>query len=118
MPSAPVPLLLAATAANNDPMPILLQYGVVGVLAVIGMLSTRFLAKRLEAQYQNQIAFLEKQLLSERERGDRLEERLRQIADATQQLLGGPLGDATRAIAEAMQLIRSTPRGKARRDED
>lgn len=89
--------LLAAAAPTPTAPPAvdsLLQYGAIGVLASLGIFVSWTLYKRLESAYRREQA-----------RGDRMEEELRSLNRATQDLMTGALRDATSAVAEALEVI-------------
>lgn len=87
-------LLVVGTGPTAPDSSSLLQYGAVGLIAAIGMWVSWNLYRRLEGAYRR-----------EQQRGDRLEEELRRLNQATQDLMTGALRDATAAVAEAITVI-------------
>lgn len=68
-----------------------LQYGAIGLLALLAVIAVRILYKRLESAYDR-----------ERERADRLEEELQKLNFMIQTQTMKSLEDATHAVAEAI----------------
>jgi hypothetical protein len=73
----------------------LLQYGAVGVVAMLCIVAVRVLFKREEAAYDR-----------EKDRADRLEAELLKLNTAIQERYLTALNEATRAIGEALTTMR------------
>lgn len=82
--------VLVAQAAS-DATGSLLQYGAVGIVAVLALLAVRVLFTRLTAQLDRETA-----------RADRLEQELRALNAKVQEDFVPVLVDATRALASAL----------------
>lgn len=80
-------------ATGIDPT-VLLQYGAVGFLAVLGIYTSWNLYRRLLGAYKR-----------EQQRADRLEEELRALNQTVQELMTQALRDATSAVAEALDTV-------------
>jgi hypothetical protein len=79
-------------AQAADPTSILVQYGAVGVLAVVGLIGVKILFQQQLAAYQR-----------ERDRADRLEQELRALnVDVREQVMPA-LTRSTEAVTEAMK---------------
>jgi len=90
--------VLAADPTSVDST--LLQYGAIGVIAVVALLAVRVLFKRETEAYDR-----------EKERADRLEAELTKLNQAIQERYLVALNDATRAVADALSRL-----GQTRRD--
>lgn len=73
----------------------LLQYGAIGVIAIVSMAAVRVLYAKLNGAYER-----------ERDRADRLEQELRQLNEAIRNDYVHTIGDATRAVADALAAVR------------
>jgi dihydrodipicolinate synthase/N-acetylneuraminate lyase len=89
-------------AASDPVTAVLLQYGAVGVIAVMALAAVRVLFNRVSAQTDR-----------ERERADRLEEELRKLNEAirteyvtTLATAAHAIQDANRAVADALAAVR------------
>lgn len=92
MQAALVNMAQAATDAVGN---VLLQYGAVGALALLGLVAVRVLFRReIEAHEYH------------RQRADRLEAELRQLNTTIQERYVATLAEATRAISEALAATR------------
>jgi hypothetical protein len=92
-----MPMAVADPVSN-----VLLQYGAIGVIALMSLAAVRILFNRVSAQTDR-----------ERERADRLEEELRKLNEAIRTEYVTALGasahaiqDANRAVADALAAIR------------
>lgn len=74
---------------------VLLQYGAIGVIALVSMAAVRVLYQKLNGAYER-----------ERDRADRLEEELRQLNAAVRNDYIHTIGDATRAVSDALSAVR------------
>lgn len=82
-----LPLLVEVSEADAS----LLQYGAVGVIAIIALAAVRVLFKRETAAYDR-----------EKDRADRLEAELTKLNQAIQERYLVALNDATKAVADAL----------------
>lgn len=92
------PLLAFMVAAQESSEP-LLQYGAVGILAAVAMLAARVMWNRLLDAIDR-----------ERARADRLEEQLRKQNELIQERFVVTLQESSRAIQEAMTVVRERRR--------
>jgi hypothetical protein len=81
----------ASDPATGD----LLQYGALGVLALMALAAVKVLFGRLTSSEQR-----------EQQRADRLEAELRELNELIRGELIKSIGDATRAVAEALAAVR------------
>jgi hypothetical protein len=89
-------LVPADGAGASDPVTgVLLQYGALGVLAALAVAAVRVLFKRLTAAVER-----------EQQRADRLEEELRKLNELIRGELIKSIGDATKAVADALTAVR------------
>lgn len=79
------------------------QYGAVGIIAALAIVVARVLFVRVEQEQQR-----------ERDRADRLEAELRELNRTIHSSYSVVLNDATRAVAEALALIRHQPPPRGR----
>lgn len=77
---------------------VLLQYGAVGVIALMALLAVKVMYANAQKVYEK-----------ERERADRLEAELRELNAAVRNEYLNTLSSATRAIADALAAIRRGP---------
>lgn len=84
-----MPMLIVAATTPIDTS--LLQYGAVGLIAIIALAAVRVLHKREVASYER-----------EKERADRLEAELAKLNTAIRERYLLALNDATSAVAEAL----------------
>lgn len=82
-------VILAAEPTSVDMT--LLQYGAIGVIAVVALAAVRVLFKRETAAYDR-----------EKDRADRLEAELTKLNQTIQERYLVALNDATRAVADAL----------------
>jgi hypothetical protein len=81
--------------AADDPVTgVLVQYGAVGVIAILGMMVSRVLFARLNQALDREIA-----------RGDRLEEELRKLNETVRSEYVSTLASAAHAIQDANQAV-------------
>jgi hypothetical protein len=73
----------------------LLQYGAIGILALVALYAVRVLFKRETDAYER-----------EKERADRLEAELQKMNTAIQERYLVALNDAARAVADALEKMR------------
>lgn len=73
---------------------VFLQYGAVGLLALIGILSAKFLFDRLQLAHDR-----------EKDRADRLEEQLKQLNETMRTDYVTTLNHATQAIVDANRAV-------------
>lgn len=90
-------LLVPADGAGvGDPVTgVLVQYGALGVLVIIALAAARVLFKR-------QVAAADR----EAQRADRLEEELRKLNEVIRGELFRSIGDATKAVSDALASVR------------
>lgn len=74
---------------------VILQYGAVGVVALLSLYGMRILFRKWEALAQR-----------EQDRADRLEGELRELHKMIQTTYASTLNDATKAISDALALVR------------
>lgn len=74
----------------------LLQFGAVGVIATLALAAVKVMFARVEAAHQRESA-----------RADRLETELRELNDLIRDRYTATLTDATKAIADALAMVRS-----------
>lgn len=86
---------LADAVAASDPTGLLIQYGAIGVIAVLAIIAVRVLFVKVNEH-----------ALHERERADRLEGELRKLNETIRSDYITTLSQATRAIADALAAIR------------
>lgn len=99
-------MLDAAEKAATDPASaILLQYGAVGVVAVLALLAVRVLYNRMQAAVDREMA-----------RADRLEDELRKLNETvrteyvtTLASAAHAIQEANRAVADALAAVRRGP---------
>lgn len=72
-----------------------LQYGAIGVIAIVSMAMVRVMYGKLNDAYNR-----------ERDRADRLEAELRRLNEAVRTDYIGTIGDATRAVSDALAAVR------------
>lgn len=82
----------------------LLQYGAVGILALVGLIAVWILWKRIDKIYDQLFR-------AERERADRLESELRDLNKLITGELSGHLVRATELMREVTDMLRHRDRG-------
>jgi hypothetical protein len=101
-------MIIAEVPANVVPVDdVLLQYGAVGVIAILALAAVRVLFKKTDEAYKAANA-----------RADRLEAELQKLNDTVQQQYLTVLAQATAAMSEAFDVIKAadgTKRDKRRR---
>lgn len=90
-----------STGANTDVWSVFAQYGVLGVIAFLALLTVRYLFLRSEKQYADRDAERERELQRAIDRADRLEAEVANMNAATKDSLR-TLTAANQAVAEAM----------------
>jgi hypothetical protein len=92
-------------AQQSDPVTNgLLQYGAVGILALVGLIAVWMLWKRIDRIYE-----------AERQRGDRLEAALMALNEHISSELSGHLVRATEAMREVTTMLRHRDRDRGDR---
>lgn len=97
-----------------DPaIPVLLQYGAIGVLALLAVLATRSLFNRMQEDHDQEIARLVALGDAAQARADRLEQELSRLNGAVQGVhldtlvrVAAVTESATRAVADALAAVR------------
>lgn len=87
---------LAQAAAADTTTSIFIQYGALGVIAMLALGAVRVL-------FQREVKALD----LERQRADRLEEELRKLNATVQERYVSTLADATRAMSELLDHLRN-----------
>ena len=99
MPTVPEVLFgLLAQAAGTDTSSVFIQYGALGVIALLALAAVRVL-------FQREVKALD----LERQRADRLEEELRRLNQAVQERYVTTLTEATRAMSDLLDTVRQKP---------
>lgn len=85
---------------------ILYQYGAVGLIATLGLVSAWVLYKRLSDTHDREMTRLEDQLKAETERADRMERALAELNVTVRTQVLTALAEAQRAVTDAISRMR------------
>jgi hypothetical protein len=92
---------------------VLLQYGALGVLALVCLISVRVLFERLSKNTEKALEEVRRIYDNEKDRADRLEEQLRQLNETMRtdyvnvlQRASQAMADANRAVGDALAVVR------------
>jgi hypothetical protein len=90
------PALWWIAQAAADPTGALIQYGAVGLLAIVGLLGVKILFQRQVVAYEREVG-----------RADRLEQELRQLNTDVREQVMPALTRSTEAVSEAMRIMQT-----------
>lgn len=98
-------LAAAGSGGGGDGSTVLLQYGAVGFIALVALLTVKVLFARLESQYQARDQERQRELERVNARADRLEGELAKLNQSVRESMQA-LTTANTAVAEAMSRMR------------
>lgn len=90
---------------------VLLQYGAIGVFAMFAAAAVVILFKHTIATHDRERQHLLEELDKATKRAERGEEELRKLNDAFRERYVTVLGEATRAVSDALDMVRQVKRG-------
>lgn len=98
--------LAAVQDSSGVDLSVLLQYGAVGVIAVIALWVARLFYNKLLAAWERERVDLIADKKAEKDRADRLESALEELNKTMRDQVMGVLAEAQRTVAESINRIR------------